>query len=71
MPTVTVSHPTWRSAGSERAHEQDWRLLGLSQAQAAAIGLGLIILLGAFLRFYRLGADSIGNLYYAATVRSM
>ncbi|MBW8009943.1 MAG: dolichyl-phosphate-mannose--protein mannosyltransferase [Chloroflexi bacterium] len=34
-------------------------------------GLGLIILLGAFLRFYELGAYSIGNTYYAATVKSM
>ena len=31
----------------------------------------LIILLGAFLRFYRLGAYSVGNAYYAATVQSM
>ncbi len=37
----------------------------------AAIGLGTIILLGAFLRFYDLGAHSIGNAYYAATVKSM
>jgi len=37
----------------------------------AAAGLGLIILLGAFLRFYQLGAYSIGNIYYAATVKSM
>jgi 4-amino-4-deoxy-L-arabinose transferase-like glycosyltransferase len=37
----------------------------------AAIGLVLIIVLGAFLRFYQLGAYSIGNTYYAATVQSM
>jgi len=37
----------------------------------AALALGLIILLGAFLRFYQLGAYSIGNIYYAATVKSM
>lgn len=36
-----------------------------------AIGLTAIILLGAFLRFYHLGAASIGNEYYAATVKSM
>jgi 4-amino-4-deoxy-L-arabinose transferase-like glycosyltransferase len=36
-----------------------------------AAGLGLIVLLGAFLRFYKLGAYSIGNAYYAATVKSM
>jgi len=35
------------------------------------IGLVLIILLGAFLRFYNLGAMGDGNLYYAATVKSM
>ncbi|MCJ7585471.1 MAG: glycosyltransferase family 39 protein, partial [Anaerolineales bacterium] len=37
----------------------------------AALALSLIILLGAFLRFYQLGAYSIGNIYYAATVKSM
>jgi 4-amino-4-deoxy-L-arabinose transferase-like glycosyltransferase len=36
-----------------------------------ALGLGLIILLGAFLRMYQLGAFSVGNSYYAATVQSM
>jgi 4-amino-4-deoxy-L-arabinose transferase-like glycosyltransferase len=36
-----------------------------------ATALGAILLLGAFLRFYRLGSDSIGNTYYAATVQSM
>jgi len=35
------------------------------------VGLGLIILLGAFLRFYQLGAAGVGNSYYAATVKSM
>lgn len=35
------------------------------------LSLGLIVLLGAFLRFYQLGAFSIGNAYYAATVQSM
>ena len=33
--------------------------------------LALIILLGAFLRFYQLGAASLGNDYYAAAVKSM
>jgi 4-amino-4-deoxy-L-arabinose transferase-like glycosyltransferase len=37
----------------------------------AALALSLIILLGAFLRFFQLGAYSIGNIYYAATVKSM
>ncbi len=36
-----------------------------------AIGLVLILLLGAFLRFYQLGASGYGNEYYAATVKSM
>lgn len=31
----------------------------------------LIVALAIALRFYRLGADGLGNLYYAATVRSM
>ncbi len=33
--------------------------------------LVLILALGAFLRFYQLGANDIGNQYYAATVKSM
>ncbi|MFN2169567.1 MAG: glycosyltransferase family 39 protein, partial [Anaerolineae bacterium] len=53
------------------APSKEWRWLGLSQAQLAAVGLGLIVLLGAILRFYQLGAYSIGNSYYAATVKSM
>ncbi len=36
-----------------------------------ALGLAAILSLGAFLRFYQLGAYSIGNTYYAATVKSM
>ena len=52
-----------------KAHQ---RLFGMSKQQTAvAVGLGLIVLLGAFLRFYELGAYSIGNTYYAATVQSM
>jgi len=38
---------------------------------AAAIGLGLIVVLGAYLRLYQLGEFSIGNTYYAAAVKSM
>ena len=57
-----VHHP---DAGSERLYEIS------TQQVVAAIGLGLIVLLGAFLRFYQLGAYSIGNTYYAATVKSM
>lgn len=37
----------------------------------AARALSLIVLLGAFLRFYQLSTYSIGNIYYAATVKSM
>lgn len=42
-----------------------------AQVVLVGLALGLIILLGAFLRFYALGANSIGNSYYAATVQSM
>lgn len=41
------------------------------QTLLAAIGLAAILALGAFLRFYQLGAYSIGNTYYAAAVKSM
>jgi 4-amino-4-deoxy-L-arabinose transferase-like glycosyltransferase len=37
----------------------------------ASILLVLVLLLGAFLRFYHLGASGVGNTYYAATVKSM
>ena len=33
--------------------------------------LAALLLLGAFLRFYHLGAEGVGNAYYAATVKSM
>ncbi|MGA9396982.1 MAG: glycosyltransferase family 39 protein [Anaerolineaceae bacterium] len=36
-----------------------------------AILLILIILVGVFLRFYHLGSSGYGNMYYAATVKSM
>ena len=42
-----------------------------NQKLIAAIGLTFILALGSFLRFYKLGAYSIGNTYYAATVKSM
>lgn len=42
-----------------------------SQKRLSLIALALILALGAFLRFYKLGAGSIGNTYYAATVKSM
>jgi 4-amino-4-deoxy-L-arabinose transferase-like glycosyltransferase len=33
--------------------------------------LAVILLAGTFLRFYRLGAEGVGNTYYAAAVKSM
>lgn len=36
-----------------------------------SILLVVVLLLGAFLRFYHLGANGVGNTYYAATVKSM
>ena len=39
--------------------------------QLTTLAFALILALGAFLRFYELGAYSIGNTYYAATVKSM
>ena len=39
--------------------------------ELTTLALVLILALGAFLRLYELGADSIGNTYYAATVKSM
>ena len=56
----------------EGTQAQARRLSGVSKRQVGvAVGLGLVVLLGAFLRFYELGAYSIGNTYYAATVQSM
>jgi 4-amino-4-deoxy-L-arabinose transferase-like glycosyltransferase len=66
---MSVAAGIEQPAGGTRARE--WRLLGLSRTQVTVVGLGLIVLLGAVLRFYKLGAYSIGNSYYAATVKSM
>ena len=56
----------------EGAQAEARKVAGVSKRQVAvAFGLGVIVLLGAFLRFYELGAYSIGNTYYAATVQSM
>ncbi len=56
----------------EGTQAQARRLSRVGKRQVAvAVGLGVIVLLGAFLRFYELGAYSIGNTYYAATVQSM
>jgi 4-amino-4-deoxy-L-arabinose transferase-like glycosyltransferase len=44
----------------------------ITHRQAAIAGaLAAVVALAAFLRFYELGAGSVGNTYYAATVRSM
>ncbi len=60
IPEVARKEP----AGMEAARSRVRRvLIGLS--------LGLILSLAAFLRFYELGAHHIGNIYYAATVKSM
>ncbi|MBU1879228.1 MAG: glycosyltransferase family 39 protein, partial [Chloroflexi bacterium] len=53
-----------------RAESRSRPRVGTRQVVIAG-GLGLVILLGALLRFYDLGAYSIGNAYYAATVKSM
>jgi 4-amino-4-deoxy-L-arabinose transferase-like glycosyltransferase len=48
------------------------RLFFQDRNKLAATGtLILIVLAGACLRFYQLGAQGIGNAYYAATVKSM
>lgn len=56
----------------ETTKHKTQRICGVNKRQlAVGFGLGLIVLLGAFLRFHKLGATSIGNAYYAATVKSM
>lgn len=71
MSQITTMDRGRRRGRTEKARAEEWKLLGLSKAQVAVVGLGLIVLLGGFLRFYELGATSIGNSYYAATVKSM
>ncbi len=71
MSLVAQENQPWREGHSAGAQNRT-RPFSLSRQQAlVAGGLGLIVLLGAFLRFYKLGAYSIGNSYYAATVKSM
>lgn len=65
---ANVAHPF--NLGNDKQAGLGTTSAGRAQ-QLAAIGLGLIVLLGAFLRFYNLGAYSVGNGYYAATVQSM
>jgi len=55
----------------ERIKERFQNWFSTRTQMIVAIGLGLIILLGAFLRLYQLGAAGVGNSYYAATVKSM
>ncbi len=69
---MTARTTTLNDGMVEGTQAQAGRLSGVSTRQVAvAVGLGVIVLLGAFLRFYELGAYSIGNTYYAATVQSM
>ena len=59
-----------RQDGVERTRNK--RPFGVTQKQIIAyLGLGLVMVLAAFLRLYRLGAYGVGNAYYAATVQSM
>jgi len=72
MSTAVRNDPILSDPVVDRTAAESERLYEISTHQVvAAIGLGLIVLLGAFLRFYQLGAYSIGNAYYAATVQSM
>jgi len=75
MSSIAQKSEGWTSArrrGTSTAERGTGRTWALSRTQVlVAAGLGLIVLLGAFLRFYKLGAYSIGNAYYAATVKSM
>ena len=69
---MTARTTTLNDGMIEGTQAQARRLSGVSKRQVAvAVGLGAIVLLGTFLRFYELGAYSIGNTYYAATVQSM
>ena len=58
---TTPIAPVFHTKVSDFSHQ---KIIGV-------MGLLAIIALGAFLRFYDLGAYSIGNTYYAATVKSM
>ncbi len=72
MSTVLRNDPILGDRAVDRTATHSDRLYEISTQQAVAgLGLGLILVLGAFLRFYHLGAYSIGNTYYAATVKSM
>ncbi len=63
MTTETQTLPT---------NTSQTQTLNLSRQKIiGGIGLLAIVALGAFLRFYQLGTYTIGNTYYAATVKSM
>ena len=63
MTTETQTLPTTQPQSETSTHSRD-KIIGI-------IGLLAIIALGACLRFYQLGTYTIGNTYYAATVKSM
>jgi len=65
---VDKSYITGFSSSTENANQTP---MSKRLNKLTVIGLILIILLGAFLRFYNLGSTGDGNLYYAATVKSM
>ncbi len=56
FPSTSPAHPSLKPSSKK------WQFFGI---------LAVITALGAFLRFYQLGAHSIGNTYYAAAVKSM
>ncbi len=57
---------------SEHNFPSKIRLFFQDRRRLLVAGLLVFVLaLGAFLRFYQLGADGVGNQYYAATVKSM
>ncbi len=65
MATLEMTEPIDLAQTKQRqpgSRKRRWLVLG---------GLGAIIMLAAFLRFYELGAYGVGNTYYAATVKSM
>jgi 4-amino-4-deoxy-L-arabinose transferase-like glycosyltransferase len=68
---VQDNEPQIKRAIGERIKERCQNWFSTRSKTITVIGLGLIILLGAFLRFYQLGAAGVGNSYYAATVKSM
>jgi 4-amino-4-deoxy-L-arabinose transferase-like glycosyltransferase len=68
---VQDNSPQNKRPVGERIRERCLNWFSTRPKTVTMVGLGLIILLGAFLRFYQLGAAGVGNSYYAATVKSM